>query len=143
MISKEVAKRKEAIAEVQRIAKALEAGGLYHTSISNLPKYVNRLRPNDGIPEAVVAALSDGDDDDTFFFVEVRPIRQWVWFVEHTTKDWTEISESKGEEFEEIVARYGYELGSVGGRPPNFDYWKSYTRDVRVGFAFLGNPYHI
>lgn len=141
--AQEKAQRKKAITEVNEIANAIKADGLYCTSVSDFPVYVNRPRPTDDIPAAAVAALSDDDEDFDTYCIEVRPIRQWVSFVEHTKKDWTEISSETGDMFETLIQKYGYEIGSAGGHPPNFDYYKTYTKDVCVSFAFLGNPYHI
>ncbi|MDG7036009.1 MAG: hypothetical protein JRM72_01325 [Nitrososphaerota archaeon] len=131
----------EIIDEVRTIVKTLKAEGIYCTSIADFPKYVNRHSFTDGVDPAVVEALSDDKDPD-WYTIEVRPMRRWAWFVEHTRSDWTDTSVLKGERVEETILPYGYELGSVGGHPPNFDYFKEYTKDIIVTFAFWGNPYH-
>jgi hypothetical protein len=70
----------------------------------------------------------------------VTPREGWVQYVEKTDDDWTEESESKGQQFETIMQDHNYELGSAGGSPSNFDYT---SPDGNVTFIWHGNPYHI
>ena len=79
------------------------------------------------------------EEDEPMMYV-VTPRRNWVRYVKSTSRDWTEEAEIKGDQFEVIMQKHGYELGSVGGHPPNFDYS---SPDGNVTFVWHGNPHHI
>jgi hypothetical protein len=91
----------------------------------------------------VKPVLEPADDERTATYL-VNPMAGWKEYVKRTNKSgkWVQFSEERAEEFERVVARYGYGLGSVGGHPANFDYQKVYG-GLTVSFFFLGNPYHM
>jgi hypothetical protein len=86
----------------------------------------------------------DPDEDLHYITYEVYPKKNWSDFVKRCERrrvDWTSYSEERGGQFEQLLSKAGFEMGGVGGHPPNFDYGRTFGKD-HVTFNFWGNPYH-
>jgi hypothetical protein len=111
-------------------------------------RYTNPAYSGVTAGEPVWTGTADQSPDREVFY-SVFPRRNWEQYCKThggTRGDrWADIADEGAEAFEELMGRNGYEVGSVGGHPTNFDFHKAYDLGdgkVYVSFAWWGNPYH-
>ena len=92
----------------------------------------SQIEEQSGDPDSIYVNVDEEDDG-----------KNSTVFVEDLGADWTGVSYSKGDEFEELLQKYDYETVEAGGHPPNFTMEKTYPNGETRSFAFWGNPYHI
>jgi hypothetical protein len=78
-----------------------------------------------------------------YLLYAVFPRKDWEEHVlqceERGDHSWCQEASAKADLLDPIFKRFGYEMSSIGGNPPNISYSR---RDGQTLFMYTSNPYH-